>query len=65
MRVQFVSKRDPSGPILYEKHLSEFQMVPRTGEYVVIPGYRETIVDRVMWVFDEHSDVPNVAVVLG
>ncbi len=59
MKIQFVGKRYPDGQILHE---AQGEQVPRKGDFVTIPGYRDTVVDRVLWVFDEE---PAAVVVLG
>ncbi len=61
MRIQFVSKLRPDGPVLFE---AESQAIPRVGEYVTIPGYRETVVARVLRVFGDGGE-ESAAVVLG
>jgi hypothetical protein len=62
MKVQFVSKRAPDGRPLHE---AEAVAVPRPKDWVTVPGYRETVVDRVVWVYGADGGEPSVVVVLG
>ena len=62
MKIQFVSKRYPEAKPLHE---AEAQGVPRPRDYVTVPGYRETVVDRVLWVYPPDGGEPSVVVVLG
>jgi hypothetical protein len=61
MKVQFVDRKNPLGPPLYE---AEVPQVPKMGEYVRLPDLPQKVVESVHWVIED-GGVWGVAVVLG